>query len=205
MIKRIILPGVLSLFLSVPVLAQSPATGSYDELDIAYNPATKIVTGYYESSTGYDESTGNARFSCTFYLEGKLEGNRAKISTCYPPEPGMDVIEGEFKLEGNKTVSVHLKEEHGGCWNVEHFADEKAASFTLDQARPQVEIRYVISSKAAFHNQPSEGQARKAFIVKGDIVRITRFENGFAHCTYKGAKSTTQGWISTTDLNTPHS
>ncbi|WP_118974751.1 hypothetical protein [Taibaiella koreensis] len=200
--KSICLLPALLLF-TFSARSQSIRTGSYDELDIAYNPATQMITGYFESATGYDEGTDHPKFSCAFYLEGKVTGGKAKIRTYYPAQPLDDVIDGTLETGGDKTIKVHLAEEHGGCWNVQHFADEEPAVFTFDEAQPWIEIRYVKNTKAYFHDKPSATTTRKAFVVKGDVVRISKVQDGFALCSYNGGKQVTTGWLSLQDLNKP--
>ena len=64
-----------------------------------------IVTGWYENYTGWDEQIQAPRFSCSFYLFGKLHGDRYHITTWYP---GTD-----DQIEGSLTFSLRMSSR--GC------------------------------------------------------------------------------------------
>ncbi len=181
--------------------AQNAITsGTYDEqLHLAFNPATNVVTGYFESYTGLDEQTGNPRFSCIFYIEGKLKGKTALLKTYYPADSANDVINGTLQLKSTKQLTIQLPEEHGGCWNVQHFADGPT-DFSLSEKKTWVELRYVTTAKSYFYTSAKDGTQRKAFIVKGDVLHIERFSGGWAYGTYLG-KTATKGWVKTNTLN----
>lgn len=191
----------LLMFTTFTAISQTVRSGNYEELDIAYNPQTHMLTGYFESSTGFDEQTEQAKFSCIFYLEGKLSGNKATVKTLYTRQPLDDVITGKLEVADNKTIKIHLPDEHGGCWNVQHFADAEPAVFTFDQAQPWIEIRYVQSDKVSFFDRPGAAAPRKAYLVKGDVVRISKLQDGFALCSYTGGKKETTGWVNLKELN----
>ena len=188
---------LLLLFATTGNCQTSPASGVYAELKLAFNKSTNQVTGFYENGTGYDETTGQPRFSCIFYIEGKLAGNKATINTYFPLNK--DVITGVLIVE-NKAVKIQLPEEHGGCWNVEHFADKEPAAFALDQAMLWIQIRYAVAGKAYFYSDQQEAAKRNAYILKGDVVYIEKMNNGWVYCSYSG-KTTTKGWMRESDLN----
>jgi hypothetical protein len=62
------------------------AAGRYGDLLLGYDPASKVVTGSFQSGTG-DDGHGQPRFSCIFYLRGTLENGRATIETYFPATP----------------------------------------------------------------------------------------------------------------------
>jgi hypothetical protein len=170
------------------------SSGKYDDgLNLAFNPQTKKVTGYFESYTGVDENTGEPRFLCIFYITGIFNKNGFAIASYYPKDKEDDLINGEIRIKDQKTISIKLKEEHGGCWNVQHFSDE-FTDFTLTTESDWIEIRYIDTDKAYFHSDKYEASKRKAYIVKGDIVYIDKIENDWIHCKYFG-KTVTEGWI----------
>jgi len=49
-----------------------------------------------------------------------------------------------------KTVKIKLPTEHGGCWNVEHFADEPVV-FTLAKPTKWVQINYICNDKVPLY------------------------------------------------------
>lgn len=175
-------------------------SGNYGEgLRLAFDSVTKKVTGYFENYTGWDESTNNHRFSCIFYVEGVLTGTKFNIDTYYPADKESDLIKGNIEIANSKKIEIKLPEEHGGCWNVQHFADEPAV-FMLEQSQQWIQIRYVNVAKAFFYAAKSEANRLKAYIVKDDFVCVQKIEGEWAYCSYYG-KRISKGWVKLTDLN----
>ena len=172
------------------------ASGDYGELKLAYDKTTKQVTGFYENGTGVDEQTGNPKFICVFYIEGKLLKNKATIETYYPLDT--TIIRGELIIDAKK-IKIHLDSEHGGCWNVQHFTDE-STTFSMDESKQWIQVRYAIRDRAYFYSEKKESSKNKSYVLKGNIVYIEKIERNWAYCSYVG-KKTTRGWIKVIDLN----
>lgn len=195
---------LLFLLLSSHVFGQyeienSPIkSGEYGELNIAIDGFMKRITGFYENYSGWDEEKKGPKFSCIFYLEGKLENDKAEIKTYYPLEK-QDVKWGLFQQSDSNSVSIKLFEEHGGCWNVQHFADEKV-NFTLDNPTDWIQVRFADKDKVFIYSDYEATNIQKSYIVKGDIVFVDEIRNTSAHCTYFGKKKKS-GWIKIEDLN----
>lgn len=176
------------------------APGEYDDgLKLAYDSNLHKITGYYESYTGWDEQTKNPRFSCIFYFEGTVTGTSAKLNTFYPTDKSNDLIQGTMAILNAKSVQIKLSEEHGGCWNVQHFTDEPV-QFDLQLQTHWTQIRYVEAAKIYFYNSPNDMEKLPAYIIKGDVVCIEKIEKDWAYCYYFGEKIT-KGWIKTEGLN----
>jgi hypothetical protein len=191
---------LIFLFIASSVLAQKISSGAYDlGLKLAFDNKSNKLSGYFENYTGWDEDTKSARFSCIFYIEGTVEGLKVKIKTYFPTDKKEDIIEGNIEIVNNKSVKIKLPEEHGGCWNVQHFADE-AAKFDLQKSTNWIQIRYTETDKTYFYNGKSIDKKSKAYLVKGDFVCIDKIDGDWAYCTYFG-KRTTSGWIQLKDLN----
>lgn len=188
------------LFFSSILFGQKISSGAYDiGLKLAYDNKTNKLSGYFENYTGWDEETKSARFSCVFYIEGISEGTKFKIKTYFPADKAEDLIEGIIEIVNNKIVKIKLPEEHGGCWNVQHFADE-AAKFDIEKSTNWIQIRYTETDKTYFYGSKSINKKSKAYLVKGDFVCIDRIDGDWAYCTYFG-KTQTSGWIQLKDLN----
>lgn len=189
------------LILSTSVsFGQKLISGVYDSgLKLAYDCKTNILTGYFESYAGWDEETNNSRFSCLFYIEGIANDSLLKIATYYPEWKTKDIIEGTLEIINNRTVKIKLPNEHGGCWNVEHFTDEPA-KFELEKSIAWTQIRYVDTEKTYFYSENSIKKKQKAYLVKNDLVYIDKIEGDWAYCTFYGKKKTI-GWLKTIDLN----
>lgn len=187
----------------------SPITsGSYDEaLNLAYNPATKQVTGYFEMERG-DNGSGGSQFSCIFYIEGKLDGNKAKVKTYFQPDDRQpkieDEINGTLTRLGDSRIGLKLDEDHGGCsmTGVESFKDT-AVVFPVIKKEPWVAIKYINADKAYFYNDKADASKRKAYLLKGNIVYIEKTEGNWLYASYLNAdQKATKGWIKTSDTNT---
>ncbi len=181
-------------------LAQVICSGQYDiGLTIAYDAQTHQLTGYYENGTGWDEETNSPKFSCIFYLAGTVINNQANILTYYPRNQSAEQITGTIDIISNTTLSIKLPTEHGGCWNVQHFADSPIA-FNLTTKSTWTQIRYVHVAKTFFYTTPSILQKQKAYLLQNDMVCIDKTVGEWAYCSYYGDKLT-KGWIKIADLN----
>lgn len=179
---------------------QTIVSGNYDSgLKLSYDSKTNKLTGYFESYTGFDEQTNKPRFSCVFYLEGDVVGQKFKVKTYYPLDKSENLIEGTVEIIDNKAVKIKLPEEHGGCRNVLHFADEPV-KFKLEKSYNFVQIRYVDVDKAYFFSEKSNNKKLRAYLLKGDFVSVEKIEQGWVYCTYFG-KKTTKAWFKLSDLN----
>lgn len=186
---------IFILSTSISFCQNTILSGDYDfELKLAFNSNTKKVTGYYENSTGEDN-----QFSCIFYIEGIVSGNQFKIQTYFPNDKSEDLIEGTMEIVNSKFVKIKLPEEHGGCWNVEHFAD-KPVDFELNKKANWIQISYIIKEKSYFFKEKNEGTKMKSYLVKNDFVCVEKIEKEWAYCSYLG-KRITKGWIKVKDLN----
>lgn len=162
-------------------------------LNLAFNPMTNKVTGYFENHSGLDENTGEPRFSCIFYLTGSYDKNGFNIDTYYPLNKENDFIKGEIHIKDTKTISIKLKEDHGGCWNVQPFSDE-FIDFSLITKEKWIEISYIDVDKAYFYNDTNEASKRKSYVAKGDIVYIDQIKDDWIHGQYRG-RSIAEGWL----------
>lgn len=188
------------LFLSTICLGQEIETGEYDSgLKLAYDHKTNKLTGYFENYTGWDEMANNALFSCIFYFEGIIDGTTAKIRSYYPSEEPGDMIPGTLEITDSRTVKIELSKEHGGCWNVQHFAGHPI-QFSLEKEINWIQIRFIVPDKTYFYSDKSIDKKEKSFLSQNDIICINKFEDEWAYCTYYG-KKIQQGWIRTSDLN----
>lgn len=191
--------AALSLVLAAPALAWgAPVTsGAYDDaMLLAYNPATGAVSGYFDMTRGDPPS-----FSCIFYLHGKLSGASAAIDTYFPATPKGDLIKGKLVLTDAEHFQIALKSEHGGCGNVEPFADpSQPVTFDLAAAHPWDAVAVVRSDKAYFYDAPGAAAHRKAYLVQGDGVGVRAAKAGWVQADYVGGDATVSGWLKSSDL-----
>jgi hypothetical protein len=188
---------------------QSPthegSSGLYDSLLIGVDKEKGELTGFYEDGTGWDEQLKAPKFSCIFYIYGKLQGDAYQITTWYPGED--KYIKGELKFvlrEGRKEIDVKLVEEHGGCWNVQPFAEKgRPATMSLTEHGDWIGVKVVSANKAFFHNGPDAQMKGRSYVVKNDPVRVLKIQPGWVEAEY-GGKKTVRGWIKESDLFSSH-
>lgn len=192
---------LLTALLFNSLFGQHIVSGDYgDGLKLSFDSATKKLTGCFESYTGMDEQTKNPSFSCIFYLEGTVSGQKFTIKTYYPTDKQGDLIQGTIEIVTNKKVKIKLPKEHGGCWNVQPFAD-KPVGFTLETNQNCIQTRYVNADRAYFYSDKSDDKRLKSYLIKGNFICIEKIEGDWAYCIYVG-KKTTKGWLKLSDLNT---
>lgn len=191
---------LLAISSFVSTFGQQIISGDYSsDLKLSYDSTTKIITGYFQSYTGLDQKNNNPRFSCIFYIAGKVSGQKINVKTYYPVDKKSDLIQGTMEIVTNKEVKIKLPEEHGGCWNVFHFADEPV-DFKLEKKQKWIQIRYIDTGKAYFYGDKTESKLLKYYLIEGDFVCIEKIERQWAYGTFFG-KKTIRGWLRLNDLN----
>ncbi|HXU99669.1 MAG TPA: hypothetical protein VG166_04150 [Caulobacteraceae bacterium] len=189
--------AALALFAPARAEQGGLAGGVWGEgLILGVDPATRTVSGYYSSETG------GGQFSCIFYLTGKLAGARAAITTWFPQTPTDEVIKGELARQAGGTIRVRLASEHGGCWNVQPFADkDRPAEFTLETARPWTSVAVVKSKKAYFFATPTSATHRKGYVVQGDGLGVRAERPGWLAVDFVDPDGkAASGWIRRSDV-----
>jgi hypothetical protein len=120
----------------------------------------------------------------------------------YFPEDRSDKIEGTLTLIGPEELKIVLKKEHGGCWNVRHFADaQDPAIFTLSQAHDDWQtIKVVKTDRAHFYQSAEEATRRKSYVVKGDGVGVKRSNGAWLDVDFSNPKGIMSGWMHSADF-----
>ena len=191
--------------LLVPLVAMAQdVSGEGDEFVVAVDHGTKTITGYYSSGTGQDASGQGPQFSCIFYLRGKADGKPPyKISTWFPADRS-EAIDGTLEFSGKSpehTVTIHLKEEHGGCWNVQQFATKDGATLQLDRTGSWSAIRIAAAKKTRFYASASTGQPLRSYVTTGDALKVSSTQPGWVQAAFTNADNkSTQGWVREADL-----
>lgn len=195
MLKKVLICFFASLVL--PCMAAPLASGNYDGFLIGVD-RNGSLTGYFESSTG------GGQFSCIFFVSGKATGPVVNVDTWFPADSDpKEVIHGVLEHEtsnGKPAILLKLQEEHGGCWNVQHFASDQS-TFALTEQGNWDSIRIVASKKAHFYDDPSTTKPRKAYAVTGNAMRVFETREGWVRAEYVNSDNRrTRGWIQERDL-----
>ena len=195
-LKKLLLALVV-VFRINPAFSAPIQSGDYGGLLIGVD-RQGTLTGYFENSTG------NGQFSCIFFIRGTVDNRIAHVKTWFPgDENPKEVIPGTIEAfgdNGRSVIRASLKEEHGGCRNVQPFTREPV-SFTLSELGSWESIRVVSAKRAHFYTEPTDDKPRKAYAVLGNPLRVFESKNGMVRAEYVSAdKKRTQGWISERDL-----
>ena len=194
------LTTIVLVFVTNILFSQTIHSGEYEfGLKLAFDNKTKKLTGYFENYTGWDDETNNPKFSCIFYIEGLVTKNKFEVLTYYPEDKSVDSINGQIEIINDTIIKIKLPNEHGGCWNVQHFADEPVL-FDIEKKAKWTQIKYVVKDKTYFYSEKSETKKQKDYLVKNDFVCIDKTDGDWSYCTFYG-KRITKGWIKSVDLN----
>jgi hypothetical protein len=144
-----------------------------------------VVSGYYEDASGWNEQVDAPQFSCEYSFSGKYTGS----DTIYLALKGY--IDGKGTLEILSRQQIRLSLSLNPCEN------EQPSAETLQIESPYrlVAIESISAPKSYFYSQPDETSRRKAYLVKGDKAEVTDVEGSWYRVSYRGAKSTTEGWM----------
>ena len=100
-------------------------------------------------------NTHNNPSSRVCFFVGHITDSIVSIKSYYPFEEKADTIFGTIKIKNAQTFEMKLEQEHGGCWNVSHFADE-AIEFKLEEKRNWTRISYILRPNANVYAEPSD-------------------------------------------------
>ena len=183
--SRFIAFSVLSLCALAPTLAGAAElhSGKYEGLMLAVTPEHQ-VEGYYAEELG----EGVTR-SCTFYLQGQPEALTTWLDKAYPGSVAAS--------SDGVTLTVEQGREHPGCISV--LMPEIATGLDLTQtaSKQWIGLVTVTANKAYLLKKPGAEAAKRAYIVKDDVVGVLAFKDGWAEVEFTNAKDHTYtGWIS---------
>ena len=177
--KRIALS--ILLFFTLDCFCQTIVSGRYSNgLSLAYDSSTNLLTGYYENYTGMNADNSAPLFSCIFYLSGIVDGDEMDIITHYPND--IQQINGKLKIVSSTEVEIYLTEEHGGCFNVQHFSDEPV-KFELEEASEAIRISYVAVKRAFLYKERKALEKSSGYLIERDVIFIDKIDGDWCHGT----------------------
>jgi hypothetical protein len=179
-------------------------SGYYGALRVGFDPETRVLTGLYENYSGWDETTGEPRFSCIFYLRGVIAGDPPyAVETWYPETWPEEIIAGQIEAmtsDEDFLLGIRLDEEHGGCWNVESFAGDEGVDFILEEPTDWREIRVIAADQAYLHETPEDSARTDFWLGRGVAIGVLETQPGWVLTEEELEGHTVQGWIKTDEL-----
>ncbi len=177
--------GIVALCAVAPAFAESAAlhSGQYEELMLAVTPEHE-VEGFYTQALG----DGVTR-SCKFYLQGRPEALSTWLDNSYPGSVSSS--------PDGVTLTVEQGRQHPGCMSV--LMPEIATGLALTQTASKQWIGLVTVSADTAHllTTPGASAAKRPYIVKGDVVGVLAFKDGWAQVEFTNAEDRAFiGWIS---------
>ena len=197
-------------------LRYSGRTEIWDNPFIAfgYNPATKITTGYLAALRTAPGRTDECKLIFSGGKNGKDEFFAAFIGEHPSTDPSNKRDNRIFLIsEKNSSYLKFSRKNLGGdCDWILPFVVETDLSENRDQVLVELNVAnagawisvYVIGAqKARFYSRPDSSSARKAYLVKGDIIYVYDERPDWYYIKYDEGKTKTEGWIRKSDTLQP--
>lgn len=205
-----------SISLHAHELKRSAKTDSWENPFIAYgyNPKTRITTGYLAAlriSPGRTDEcklvfAGDIDKSHNFFV--KYTAETGTNGSQEPPRRSVSLFgrqdASEFKF---------IKKDMGGdCdWvlpfvvesEVPENPDEVIVAMDAKNVGDWVSVYVIRAKKAQFYSQPDSSTAKKAFLVKGDVIYVYEEQPEWYFVKYDNGKRKTEGWIKRSDTLQP--
>ena len=141
-------------------------SGIFDGLTIGVDKQTQTLSGFYSNGSGWDEMRKAPTFTCAFYLYGKFAADKYNIITWYPGET--ETIGGQLKyglVDGQTTITIKLDREHGGCPNVQPFAQGNGGMLFESKRGTWRAIRVVRVERAHVYKKPKLGAKKEGYVM----------------------------------------
>lgn len=175
------------------------SSGTYSGgIHIAFDSTQQMITGYVEEYSGHDEHLGQPKFSCIFFIHGIIKDRFALIKTYYPFEQNADTIAGYLKIINKNSFEMKLDDEHGGCWNVSHFATEPVV-FNLEEKINALQVSYSVVPEMKIYSGFTSDKQFLYSITNNKFFFIQEKQNGWCRIMMDG-KQPIQGWVLSEDL-----
>ena len=188
-ITSAIVAAVVALGLPASAQAKLPSlhSGKYESLMLAISPDDR-VDGYFS------EQSGDA-FHCSFYLKGKIgPAGLIQVQTwadSQPLRPGVIDLTG-----GSVTLVIPGAREYAGCANVLMPEIETGIEYTQTRKADWIGLVTISAEKALLQATPEAKAKHKAYVVKGDVVGILGYQDGWAQVEFISDQDRSfKGWI----------
>lgn len=163
---------------------QSLRSGKYESLLVAVDS-----TGGFE---GYFSEQSGEMFKCSFYLKGSsVTGEATTWSSASMPGTIRMIDDGVI-------LAIPEGRDHPGCPNVLIPEIATGVEYTKTHATAWVSLVTVKSDKALLMASPDANAKHKAYVVKGDVVGVIEFKEGWAQVEFINDNDHSyKGWIRT--------
>ncbi|ALN75013.1 hypothetical protein [Aureimonas sp. AU20] len=190
---------VLLLLVSVvPSSASQSQSGRYGPLALIVRDDGMIHGVFAEQRVG-NGTLDAPQFGCLFLLEGRTEGERARVDTWFPGE--VEHIRGELRL--GAAPSLRLEENHGGCLMASGDMKDAPYELHLDERRADwIGAGLVTAERAILHPEPIDAPGRKRpYLVQFDPVAVLSQRPGWVRVEYLAAAGgPVTGWLRDADV-----
>lgn len=171
---------ILSLA-TTAIFSESPVIpGDYDRVLLGVDG--DLVTGYFR------DCTGECKFSCDVFFEGRRSGDEFVVSAYYPGEA--ETVQGLARVRG-KNLSLRLKTLPGGCWNVAPEFDKDGVQVLLNERHDWLQIR-VLREKSPLYSRP---RGEKSAVLEAQQTVIVLRKDGEWFFVRKPGAETLRGWL----------
>jgi hypothetical protein len=182
----------------------APASGEYESLLLALDPADGTLTGAEQADWVGNGTEKAPQFSCRFALRGAATAPGQYTISAWLP--GDRIAEDRLALKGalavkKGSVTVTLEQQPGGC---QYLMIDSSFDADLVAKRAWRAVQIVKAPRAYFYATPSDKARQKSFVVRGDALGIVATQTDWAEVEYVKDDRVTHGWIRAGDLFPDH-
>jgi hypothetical protein len=175
-----------------------PASGLYDALLVAVDPATGAISGYIRADWVGSGTASAPQFTCDIAFSGAGGGGKIVAWT-----PGSAQADGAATIGGSigfkpDRLTLTLQRRPDGCQYL--MGDDAGLDQGLSARHDWRAVRVVRSARAYFFDAPDGKTRRKAFAVRNDGVGVLRRQENWAEVEFVGGERTTRGWMKIDDF-----
>lgn len=199
--KSLLIAFALCFYSSAWLQAQatSPLSGTYQKLILGVDPTQETVTGYYSE---IDDPPNLPSSECTFYLSGKLQGDKYAIQAWQPGERKLLVTPGQLTLfsaeNGQPSALLRLEHLSRDCTALRpSLGKGEGALLDKSKAGAWIEVRVVKNSKSAYYQTPDLSSPQRNSARRGSVLTVTARQPGWAQIQ---VDKKPKAWIQESDL-----
>lgn len=180
-------------------MAQILENGYYNNgISLCYIKESNSYKLYLETYRG-----SKSEYSCVLFFDIKNNG----IYTINENNISQTIKEGDFTVINKNHFKFRLNQQVPECRNASPIDFEKYNNFSLVNRKNWIDIRLVTSEKCRFYKSNSYSSLTKAYIIKGDVVKVLKSDKNFLYVEYENFMNKKHSpvfiWIKKSDCKTP--